>query len=150
MTTETHLYGEPSAAIPVPAYVPQEEYDKIVRDLENARANYNAERNTVASLNNRLTSLKAEIKDFIVDRLGGRIGDDDLRELAENCDVELKRRVSFTVTATINCKADVDFGTDIDDILGDIDAEFNLDIDGVSNFDYDLPDLAVSEVYEGK
>lgn len=74
------------------------EYDKIVAERDNLKQMLEHSRNANVSLNNRIHNLKEEIKQFVVDNLGGRVDDDDLRQLAETFDIELTQEFAFELT----------------------------------------------------
>jgi hypothetical protein len=151
MTTENFPTEEMPVVVTADnTFVPKAEYDKALLDLENARANSNAERNTAVLLNNRMINLKSEVKEFIVNGMGG-VSNDDLRELAGNLGIDLTRRVSFTVTATFSCSADVEYGVDLDDLVQsgyELNATLDYNGDDLDNFDFDSHDVEVSDVVE--
>lgn len=131
-------------------FVPKAAYDEVVNDLNNARENYNTARNSESIARRNLESLRDEVKTFVVDNLGGHVSDDDLRNFAESCGIELTRSVQFTVTATFFVTADVDIAVDVDDdIQYSLTASLTFDgLDGVENFDTDNGDIEVTDIQE--
>lgn len=81
-----------------PAYVEKAEYDKALANIDSLKTELEHSRNANVTLNNRIDSFKEEIKQFVVDNLGGRVDDDDLRQLAETFDIELTQEFAFELT----------------------------------------------------
>ena len=130
--------------------VDKTEYDKIVAERDNLKQMLEHSRNANVGLNNRIESFKQEIKDFVVNNLGGHVDDDDLRELAENFSVELTQQISFSVSAVFHCTATVPLNADLDDLENLLDGEFSMSIDyngsEIEDFDWELPDTEVNDV----
>ena len=131
-----------------PAFVAKADYDAVVTELNNVKAANTSHQDTIRILNNRIASFKEEIKQFVVDNLGGLVDDNDLRELAETFDIELTQEISFTATVTFNVTATVALGTDLDDLASDINlsAELSDNYGTLENFDYDYHEVEISDV----
>ena len=121
-----------------------------VSALEAKVAAVDSQAETIRILNSRIEGFKSEIKEFVINNLGGNVSDDELRELAENFGIEMMQNVSFTVTASFNVNATVPLGTDVDDLAWSIanDLEGSLEYNGndIGNFDWDTPDFEVADV----
>ena len=130
-----------------PAFVNKADYDLVVaKNAELTNANQN-NLTLIRTLNNRIDSFKEEIKQFVVDNLGGHVDDDDLRELAENFGIELTQEISFTATVTFNVTATVPLGTDLDDLASNVILTATLEDNGyLENFDYDYHEVEISDV----
>jgi hypothetical protein len=101
----------------------------------------------------KYANIKDTVESFVREALSSNsyVSLEEVKELAENCDIVLTRDVSFTVTVEFTCTANVGFDIDIDDLANELTFNATLDMesyDGVEDFCSDDADYSLTDVTE--
>lgn len=124
--------------------------ESVNTEMSNLQKTYSDALNTIRVQSQRLESFKEEVKQFVLDNLGGHIDDDDLRSFAESFGIPMTQTISFSVSTVFHCTAEVPLGTDLDELESTLEGNFSLSIDyngdDVQDFDYEYPDTEVHDV----
>lgn len=132
-------------------YVPKAQLDKVLADVEMLRKHNADHVSQIGTLNSRISNLKQEVKQFIIDNIeSGYVSKDEFIELGEALDIPMTQSISFTVSVTFSATAEVPLGTDLDDLGYELSDDISLSVDYngsvMESFDWDSPEVEVSDV----